>query len=65
MLCRYYGFSLKDTMSLTIRQFVMLLREVNVLVKMEFGSAVETKGFSASAQHKLAMSQQRTKDRSK
>lgn len=51
-------------MNLTIRQFIILLRQINVLVKMEFGGAVETKGFSPEAQHKLAMSQFRSKNRS-
>lgn len=50
-------------MNLTIRQFTILLQQIDVLVKMEFGSAVETKGLSPETQHKLAMSEFRSKNR--
>ena len=44
-------------MKLTIRQFVVLLREVNVILQMEYGGDISTKqgSLTGAAAHKVAM----------
>ena len=38
MIMRFYGMSLNDTMDLTIRQAMILINEMQTILKMENGS---------------------------
>lgn len=56
MLCRFYGFGLDDVMKLTIRQFIILSREISVIMQMEYGGASTQQGsLTGAAAHKVAM----------
>ena len=38
MLCRFYGFSISEVLSMTLRLFNTMLNEVGVILRMEHGS---------------------------
>ena len=38
MLCRFYGFSIKAVMDLTLRQFYIMVTQINKIVKLETGA---------------------------
>ena len=41
MLCRFYGFSLAEVMTMTIRQFMGMLEQLNEVLKLEYGEGKE------------------------
>jgi len=41
---------------MTLRQFITLLRQVDVLISFELGGEIQPRILSAEAQHKLALS---------
>ncbi len=56
-MCRFYGLGLTETMNLTIRQFVGLLNEMNVILRMELGTSATAQQTSLTGKraHEVAM----------
>jgi len=41
---------------MTFRQFIVLLRQIDILISLELGTEMQPRMLSAEAQHKLALS---------
>jgi hypothetical protein len=41
LLCRFYGFSLSEVMSMTIRQFIGMAQQISEVQKIEMGENKE------------------------
>lgn len=54
MLCRFYGFSLAEVMSMTIRQFMGMLEQVNEILKLEYGENKEAASLTGEQGFALA-----------
>ena len=56
LLCRFYSFSLEQTLMLTIRQFIIMMHEIEVIIELETGSSVSSPHVLAGEKmHKYAM----------
>ncbi len=42
LACRFYGFSFKEIMDMTLQQFVIMLKEIGHIIKLEGGTYSST-----------------------
>jgi len=54
LICRFYGFALKDVMAMTIRQFVAMFEQIAEIQKMEFGDDKNETSLTSNAGFALA-----------
>jgi len=54
LVCRFYGFSLKEVMDMTLVQFIAIAQQIEEVSKIEMGEEKEETSLSGNAGFNLA-----------